>query len=99
MENNTTSLTIIGEPEEMVRVFVRDRGDEPPPPVWEGKLDADGRTTLDVPQSYLVVFGSHSNRGWILHLEEDKPAELTIRLEDQINNYPSSLEGDRDVDF
>lgn len=96
MENETTKLTIVGEPEEMVRVFYRDRGDEPPPPVWEGQLDSEGRVTIDVPQAYLYVFGNHSHRGNILRLHEDKPSDLTIELEDKSGEY-ASPEPDEDT--
>jgi hypothetical protein len=94
MEIENTSLTIVGEPDEEVRVLYRDRGDHPPPPIWEGKLDADGRATVDVPQGYLYVFGNHSHRGCILRLHEDKPSELTVELGDKVDENPAAEESE-----
>jgi hypothetical protein len=74
----TTSLTILGRPGESVRVIYRDRGDEPPPPVWVGQLGADGRVTLDVPQAYLLVQGDKGQA--ILRLFETRPASETVDL-------------------
>ncbi|HEX8652839.1 MAG TPA: hypothetical protein VF708_18630 [Pyrinomonadaceae bacterium] len=79
MDIGKTSLTIEGKPGEEVRVLYRDRGDEPPPPIWEGKLGADGRVTIDVPQGYLVVLGSNGGQA-VLELYKTKPASETVRL-------------------
>jgi hypothetical protein len=73
-----TSLTISGKPHEEVRVVYRDRGEEPPPPIWEGTLGADGRVTVDVPQGYLVILGTSGQA--VLRLHETKPASQTVRL-------------------
>jgi hypothetical protein len=78
MDIGKTSLTIEGKPGEHVRVLYRDRGDDPPPPIWEGELGADGRKTIDVPQGYLVVLGSSGEA--ILKLHETKPASEIVRL-------------------
>ena len=79
MDIGKTSLTIEGAPEEKVRVLYRDRGDEPPPPIWQGKLGADGRVTIEVPQAYLVILGSNGGEA-VLRLFETKPATETVRL-------------------
>jgi hypothetical protein len=78
MDIGTTSLTIEGQPGEEVRVVYRNRSDEPPPPIWEGKLGADGRVTIDVPQGYLVVLGSSGQA--VLKLHETKPETETVRF-------------------
>lgn len=87
MEIEKTTLTIEGKPEEEIKILYRNRGDEPPPPVWEGKLDANGRVTVDIPAGYLLVFGS-SGRDYILRLYETRPATLTIRLGEELREYP-----------
>lgn len=73
-----TRLTIEGQPGEKVSVMYRDRGADPPPPIWEGTLDSEGRVTIDVPQGILVVVGKSETQR--LELHETKPTSLTVRL-------------------
>ena len=73
-----TKLMIEGQPGEKVSVMYRDRGPDPPPPIWEGNLDSEGRVTIDVPQAYLAIVGKSGTQG--LELHETKPASLTVRL-------------------
>lgn len=80
MKISTTSLTLIGKPGEKAKVIYRDRGDEPPPPIWEGQIGGEGRVTIDVPQAYLVVLGSRVHVP--LRLFETKPVALTVALWD-----------------
>ena len=78
MAEKTCQLTIIGKPGAEVRIVYRDRGDEPPPDVWSGKLGSDGKATVSVPQAYLVVLGSGESIPLPLH---QTPAETeTVNL-------------------
>lgn len=72
------TLTIIGEPNADVRVIPRDRGDEPPPPFFEGPLGTDGVLTLSVPLATFVVLCPGCETG-IAALTRDTP-EVTVRL-------------------
>jgi hypothetical protein len=76
-----TRLTIEGQPGEKVSVMYRDRGDDPPPPIWEGNLDSEGRVTIDVPQAYLAVVGKSETQG--LELHKTNPTSLTVRLSEK----------------
>ncbi len=78
MNNEPVTLTIEGEAEEQVRVLYRSNADPQPPPIWEGKLGVDGRTTISVPRAYLVVVGASGEA--VLRLHESEAPEQTIRL-------------------
>ena len=78
------SLTIEGEPGQEVQVWYRgDRdsdSDDPAPIVYTGKLDSDGRVTVQVPRAYLVV-GFPTRRGGVpAPLHEETGDSKTIRL-------------------
>ena len=72
------SLTIEEEPGAHVQVLYRDRGDDPPPPVFTGRLGPDGRVTVSVPRGYFVVLSPGCETG-IVHLETGLAAQ-TLRF-------------------
>jgi hypothetical protein len=78
MAEKTVSLTIEGEPGAEVEVVYRDRGDEPPPSAYTGKLGPDGRVTVSLPRGYFLVFSPECEMA-ILHLETG-PATQSVRL-------------------
>ena len=78
MKREKVSLTMVGEPEEEVRVVYRSNADPQPPPVWEGNLGRDGRETIEVPRAYLVVVGKSGQA--VLRLHESEDTALTVRL-------------------
>jgi hypothetical protein len=49
------ALTIRGESGAEVKVVPRDRGDEPPEPVFNGNFDQEGSVKLSLPRAYYVV--------------------------------------------
>lgn len=73
-----TTLYLYGGSNEEVKVVYRDRGDEPPPPVWTGKLDDEGRATITVSQAYLIAMGKSGQV--ILNLHETKATSQMVQL-------------------
>lgn len=61
-DGSRATLEIVGTPGGDVTIYAPDRGDNPPPPIFEGAVPATGRLRLRVPKAYLVVvatgFGS-----------------------------------------
>lgn len=53
--DSNLTLMIEGEAGAQVTVVPRDRGDEPPPPVFEGKIGRDGRVMATIPKGYYVI--------------------------------------------
>lgn len=51
-------LTVEGKAGTKFDVYVRDRGDEPPPPLFSGEIGPEGRLTFAVPLAYLVIVGA-----------------------------------------
>jgi hypothetical protein len=78
MNDERVTLTIEGEAEEQVRVLYRSNADPQPPPIWEGKLGADGRITVSVPRAYIVVISGSGQA--VLRLHESDATQKTVRL-------------------
>jgi len=55
MMHNKCLLTIVAEAGASISVRYRDRGDDPPPPVFDGHVGPEGGVTITVPCAYLVV--------------------------------------------
>uniref|UniRef100_UPI004055B93D hypothetical protein n=1 Tax=Candidatus Electronema sp. TaxID=2698783 RepID=UPI004055B93D len=70
MQSDMVNLVLEGIPDAEVKVLYRSRSDEIPPPVYEGKIGADGFLKIIVPRAYLVVIGCHQTIPLELHLEE-----------------------------
>jgi hypothetical protein len=72
------TVNIEGEPGRDVTIHPRDRGDEPPPAVFEGAVNSSGRLKLLLPSGYYAVVGSGGGAG-PLDLSEG-PDSVTLRL-------------------
>lgn len=69
------TVTIEGAPLTDVTIQVRDRGDEPPPPAFEGATNSQGRLKLILEADYFVILPG----GVPLDLTEG-PDSTSIRL-------------------
>jgi len=57
-DGSRATLEIVGTPGGDVTIYARDRGDNPPPPIFEGTVPESGRLRLRVPRAYLVVIAT-----------------------------------------
>lgn len=73
------AVTINGKPGTDVTIHPRDRGDEPPPPAFEGAINSHGHLMVYLPPGPFAVVSSSS--GTIpLQIEEGGPASFTFTL-------------------
>lgn len=77
--NETVSLTIEGAGGTSVEVHYRDRGDEPPPPVYTGAIPSSGVLTISLPRGYFVVLAEGYKTG--IANFSDGAAAKTVKLE------------------
>lgn len=75
------TINIEGEPGTDVTIYPRDHGDDPPPAVFEGATNTNGRLKLLLPSGYYAVINSGvpSNGASPLDLNEG-PASVTLKL-------------------
>ena len=77
MNPRWSAVTIQGTPGTDVTIYPRDRGDEPPPAVFEGATNRNGRLRLLLPPGYYAVVNS---AGGTLPLEHNEGAESNLSL-------------------
>ena len=75
------SLTIEAAGGTAVEVLYRDRGEDPPPPVYTGTIPANGTLTVSLPRGYFVILAPSYKTG--IANFSDGTASKTVRLEKQ----------------
>lgn len=76
------TLILRGLPNAAVEVMLRDRGDEPPPPVFKGQLGVDGTLALSVPRADMVVLSPGCETGIVQFADDAELAEVTLLAKD-----------------
>lgn len=77
MNSRWSVVTIQGTPGIDVTIYPRDRGEEPPPAVFEGATNSNGRLRLLLPPGYYAVVNSG---GDTLPLEHREGADSNLSL-------------------
>lgn len=72
------TVIIEGRPGTDVTIYPRDRGDEPPPAVFEGALNSHGRLRLLLPPGHFAIVSAGAGT-LPLHLEGG-PDSVTLAL-------------------
>jgi len=79
MSSQLKAVTINGAAGTDVQIYPREHGDPPPPPIFEGAINREGRLKLLLPTGYFAVVNS-SGGTLPLELEEQGPNSVTIEL-------------------
>jgi hypothetical protein len=75
------TVNIEGKPGRDVTIYPRDRGDDPPPAVFEGATNSSGLLKLLLPSGYYAVINSGGSRGGANSLDlNEGPDSVTLRL-------------------
>lgn len=78
MPHQLNSATINGAPSTDVTIYPRDKGSEPPPSVFEGAINSNGRLKLLLPPGDYAVVSSSGTLP--LKIEEHGPDSVTLDL-------------------